>query len=284
MSRVFLAFALVALFLIGPTAAATSNVTEFSHAQATAEDQDWCKNVGEWNDRDEAVCEVRTLTEAAQSRLEGSVGNGSFSVTGTNRRDVSVQVRIVARASTREAAQDVARQVTVSIDGGQLSAKGPSNDGMFRRSNWHVSYRIEVPSSYNLDLQASNGAITITDVRGDINAQTANGAIRLTGLGGNVRARTSNGSAHATVSGSRWEGDGLSIVTSNGSARLDLPESINANLKVGTRNGSLNVDFPITVQGNLSGRARDIETTLGSGGPTLEVRTSNGSVRVGRTR
>jgi hypothetical protein len=42
------------------------------------------------------------------------------------------------------------------------------------------------------------------------------------------------------------------------------------------------VDFPITVQGNIGGRRREFETTLGSGGPTLEVRTSNGSVRVGR--
>jgi len=284
MSRVFLVLSLVALVLVGSPTAATFNLTEFSHPQAAAASQDWCSSVDEWSDRDETVCEVRTLTEAAQSRLDGRTANGSLTVTGTGRRDVMVQARIVARASTREAARDLARQVTVSIEGGRLRANGPTSDGMLGRSNWHVSYRIEVPSSYNLDLQASNGAITITDVRGDINAQTANGAIRLTGLGGHVRARTSNGSAHATVSGSRWEGDGLSIITSNGSARLDVSESINANLKVGTRNGSLNVDFPITVQGNLSGRVRDIETTLGSGGPTLEVRTSNGSVRVGRTR
>lgn len=283
MRRVFIAPVLFALVMIGPTSAATYNLTEFSHPQATATtSQDWCRDVDSWNDRNEVVCEVRTLTESGHSRLEGRTANGSLSVKGTTRRDVSVQARIVARASSMDAARDLAKQVTISLERGQLRADGPRNSGMFNRSNWHVSYRIEVPSTYDLNLEAANGAITIADVRGTINAETANGAIRLTGLGGNVRARTSNGSTHATVTGSRWEGDGLSIITSNGSARLDLPESINAVLKVGTRNGSLNVDFPITVQGTIGGRVRDIETTLGSGGPTLEVRTSNGSVRVGR--
>lgn len=272
MSRVFLASALVALIMIGPTSAATPAA------------QDWCTDEGGWSDRYETVCEVRTVTETAQARLEGRTANGGLSVTGTSRRDVMVQARVVARASTKEAARDLARQVTVSLERGVLRADGPRSEGLFNRSHWYVSYRVEVPSAYNLDLHASNGAITISDVRGDISAQTSNGAIRLTGLGGNVRARTSNGSAHATVTGSRWEGEGLSVVTANGAARLDLPESINARLRVGTRNGSVNVDFPITVQGTLSGRTRDIEATLGSGGPTLEVRTSNGSVRVGRTR
>lgn len=282
MRRVSIALALFALVLTGPTTAATFNLTEFSHPQAAATNQDWCRDVDSWNDRDEVVCEVRTLTEAGQSRLEGRTANGSLSVTGSNRRDVSVQARIVARASSMDAARDLAKQVTVSLERGQLRADGPRTSGMFNRSNWHVSYRVEVPSTYDLNLEAANGSITIADVRGTINAETANGAIRLSGLGGHVRARTSNGSAHATVTGSRWEGDGLSMVTTNGSARLDLPESINAVLKVGTRNGSLNVDFPITVQGNIGGRVRDFETTLGSGGPMLEVRTSNGSVRVGR--
>jgi DUF4097 and DUF4098 domain-containing protein YvlB len=119
----------------------------------------------------------------------------------------------------------------------------------------------------------------VTGVRGRIQLESSNGALKLTDLGGRVDARTSNGSVHVQANGSRWDGEGLSVVTSNGTARLDLPASYNASLVVGTNNGSLNVDFPVTVQGRIG---RRLETTLGSGGATLEVRTSNGSVRVGR--
>ncbi len=282
MRRAFLIPVLCALAFTGPTTAATWELTETSHPQAASPNQDWCKDVDEWGDRDEVVCEVRTLTESGQSRLEGSTANGSLTVRGTSRRDVSVQARIVARASSMDAARDLARAVTVTLERGLLRADGPRGSGLVRRSSWHVSYRVEVPAAYDLDLEAANGSITIADVRGTINAETANGSIRLTDLGGTVRARTANGSTHATVSGSRWEGSGLTMTTSNGSARLDLPASINALLKVGSNNGSINVDFPITVQGNIGGQRREFETTLGSGGPTLEVRTSNGSVRVGR--
>jgi hypothetical protein len=270
MPRALLSAVLLAVISIGPTAAATPS-------------QDWCSEARNWNGRDETHCEVRTLTESAQSRLEGTTSNGSLTVTGTSRRDVSVQARIITSGSTMDAARDLARQVTVTLEQGRLRADGPRNSGLSRNSSWHVSYRAEVPATYNLDLDAANGAIAITGVRGTINAETANGSIRLTDLGGTVSASTQNGSAHATVSGSRWDGEGLSITTANGSARLDLPEKFNARLVLGTRNGGLHVDFPVTVQGRISGRqGRDIDTTLGSGGPTLEVRTANGSVRVGK--
>ena len=58
---------------------------------------------------------------------------------------------------------------------------------------------------------------------------------------------------------------------------MTVPDNYNARLVAGTSNGSINVDFPITVQGRIN---RDIDTNLGSGGPTIRLRTSNGSVRV----
>ena len=142
-----------------------------------------------------------------------------------------------------------------------------------------VSYRIDVPASFDLSLETSNGSVSVTGVNGRIDAETSNGSLRMTDIGGRVNARTDNGSVHVTLNGRRWEGDGLSVTTSNGSARLDLPDSYNARLIAGTNNGSMTLDVPVTVQGRIS---KNIDTTLGSGGATIEVRTSNGSLRVGR--
>ena len=48
-------------------------------------------------------------------------------------------------------------------------------------------------------------------------------------------------------------------------------------------NGGLRIDFPITVQGELTSR-RGITTTLGSGGPPVRVRTTNGGVKINAAR
>ena len=277
MSRFLLVSAFVAVAVIRPTAAATVELTTFDHAPLqSSTNQDWCKDDGSYNDRDETFCEVRELKESGQRSLDAEVGNGSVSVTGSSRSDVMVQARVTSRAPSAAEARDLAKQVTVSLESGRLRASGPTNPG---RKSWSMSYRVQVPSSYDLTLNASNGAVNVTDVRGNINAETANGSIRLTDLGGRVRARTSNGSTHVQVSGTKWDGEGLSVVTANGSARLDLPQNFSAELAVSTNNGGINIDFPVTVEGRLG---RSVETTLGTGGPRLEVRTSNGSVRVTR--
>ena len=59
---------------------------------------------------------------------------------------------------------------------------------------------------------------------------------------------------------------------------LAIPDGYNAELETRTVNGGLRIDFPITVQGELTGRG--ISTTLGSGGPLVRVRTTNGGVKI----
>jgi hypothetical protein len=248
--------------------------------------QDWCRENERYNNRDEQFCEVRELTEAASGRLSAETSNGAISVAGgANRRDVRVLARVITQAPSMDDARALAREVSITLRNGRLEANGPKSTwssgwGRDRRS-WWVSYRAEVPSRYDLMLDAANGAIAVEGVSGALDIETANGSMTLTDLGGRVRATTSNGAVVVKVAGTRWEGDGLSVRTSNGSARLELPQNYNAELSVGTNNGSLSLDIPVTVSGEF-GRRRNIDTTLGSGGPRLEVRTSNGSLRVGR--
>jgi DUF4097 and DUF4098 domain-containing protein YvlB len=271
MPRLLLAAALVAVILIRPEVAATFGLTT----------QDWCKDAGSYGNRDETFCEVRELKESGQRALDAEVGNGSVTVTGSSRTDVTVQALVIASASSAADARDLANQVTISLENGRLRASGPVNPG---RKSWSVSYRVQVPARYDLTLKGANGSVTVTDVRGNIDAETANGGIRLTDLGGRVRARTSNGSTHVQVTGAKWDGEGLSVITANGSTRLELPQNFSAELVIHTDNGGIttegiDIDAPILVQGRLG---RSVETTLGTGGPRLEVRTANGSVRVTR--
>lgn len=249
-----------------------------AQAPATSNSQDWCRDAERNYDRDrEVFCEVRDLRESGASRLEVLDNkNGSISVTGSTRRDITVQARVVATAESDSDARSLARDVSITLDNGRLRANGPENE---RRRSWSVSYRIDVPSAFDVNLETSNGSVAVEGVKGRIDMESSNGSVRLTDVGGRVNARTSNGSVHVTLTGRRFDGDGMTVTTSNGSARLDLPEDYNAHLIAGTNNGSLNLDIPVTVQGRVSKR---IDTTLGSGGATIEMRTSNGSLRIGR--
>jgi DUF4097 and DUF4098 domain-containing protein YvlB len=288
MSRSFFALPLAALLVSlivapGGDLAAFEQVRDpqrrpAAQAQTASNDQDWCRDAERNYDRDrEVFCEVRDLRESGPSRLEVlDNANGSISVTGSSRRDISVQARVVATAESDSDARALARNVSITLDNGRVRATGPENE---RRRSWSVSYRVDVPSSFDVNLETSNGSVAVEGVKGRIDMESSNGSVRLTDVGGRVNARTSNGSVHVTLAGKYWDGDGLSVVTSNGSARLDLPDGYNAHLIAGTNNGSLNLDIPVTVQGRVSKR---IDTTLGTGGATIEMRTSNGSLRIGR--
>jgi len=287
MSPTFLALPVAALLLSSSGASVfaiaapdqardSSRVRPAVQPRSTASDQDWCRDAGRSSDR-EVFCEVRDLKESGARRLEVlDNANGSVSVTGSSRRDISLQARVMANADTEAEARTLARDVTVTLENGRVRAIGPENE---RRRSWWVSYRIEVPSSFDVSLETSNGSVGVEGVTGRIDMESSNGSVRLADVGGRVNARTSNGSVHVTLSGRQWDGEGLTVVTSNGSARLDVPDGYNARLLAGTNNGSLNLDIPVTVQGRVSKR---IDTNLGSGGATIEMRTSNGSLRIGR--
>ena len=241
-------------------------------------DTDPCRDNG-WGDRDyDRHCEVRESTLPAGPLNVDAGQNGGISIEGWDRNEI--RVRAIVQASSREdgSARTLASQVQISAGGGRVYATGPEN---VRRQSWSVSYRINVPRKNDLDLRASNGGITITGVTGNMRFDTTNGGVRLNEVGGRVNGETRNGGLNVTLSGSRWDGEGLDVETSNGGVNLLIPDGYNAELETRTVNGGLRIDFPITVQGELTGR-NGLTTTLGSGGPLVRVRTTNGGVTIRR--
>ena len=242
--------------------------------QRVVTDDQWCRDYR--GDRDEeSHCEVREYTLPAPRVLEMTqVANGSVDVTGGSRSDVRIRARVIGRAATLDEARRLAGEVRITTEGGRVQASGPAQG---RRQGWWVSYRVEVPTAQDLELDAANGAISIADVRGRLRAHTANGSLRLSNTGGDVDVETSNGSLAIQLAGNSWDGTGLRARTANGSLRLEIPEKYNANLRASTMNGRLSVGFPLTVQGRFN---EDINSVLGSGGPVIDVRTMNGSLSI----
>jgi DUF4097 and DUF4098 domain-containing protein YvlB len=240
-----------------------------------AQTDDWCReDRGDYNDRYERACDVRTVTIAAPATLDVETSNGSIAVTGGSRRDVVVQSRVMAQAETETEAKQLIADVKIITERGTIRAEGPRT---FGRKSWWVSYRIETPEHQNVNLGSSNGSVTLTGLNGTLRADTSNGSVHANDLAGDVKVTTSNGSLQVSLNGSTWVGAGLEATTSNGSLRVDMPRDYSAHLIARTANGSLNINRPVTLQGRIG---REIDTNLGRGGPTLRFHTNNGSLNI----
>ena len=146
-----------------------------------------------------------------------------------------------------------------------------------------------------LDAQTSNGSMEISDVSGDTTLRTSNGGIRADVKRGSFAAVTTNGSITARLINPdskpvRLESSNGHIdltldaarevhaETSNSSIVVRLPASAGATLRAHTSNSSITSDFDVTAHGMLS--KHRLEGNIGSGGPLLDLGTSNGSIRI----
>lgn len=246
-------------------------------AQPTDSDKGCTERWGGGRNREHA-CEVRELTVRPSGTLSVDASpNGGVRVTGTDRKDVLVRAIVHTWAQSEDDARAMFKEIVVEADN-TIRAQGPNQYGN-GRTGWSVSYEIEAPRNTDLNLDTTNGGISITSLRGNMDVETTNGGIQLNGVAGNVHGRTTNGGVDVTLTGAKWDGDALDLRTTNGGVQMRVPEDYSARLETRTTNGGLNVDFPVTVQGRIG---REISTTLGKGGALLRAETTNGGVRVSR--
>lgn len=263
--------------LAGPTVTLVTLMISLPLASFAA-DRNWCEARGFHVNDLESHAEVKeqTLTNAAKNYINPGT-SGGVSVKGWDQSNVLVRACIHAAAESLAEAKSLASQVRVAKGAGQITPEGPSTD---RRRYWSVSYEIFVPrNSTNLDVTAHNGGISISDVRGDLRFHTTNGGVKLANLAGNVEGSTTNGGLNIDLSGSRWDGNGIRVTTTNGGVKLNVPSSYSARVETSTVNGGMHVDFPVTMQGEFK---KNLSFDIGSGGPTIHVSTTNGGVRISR--
>lgn len=241
-------------------------------------DDDPCRDADRWNDDDYRHCEVRETRLPAGPLAVDANRNGGIRVEGWDEGDILVRAVVQARGRDEAGASRLAGQVEIQTGSGRVTATGPSTGG---REWWSVSYRVSVPRRTDLDLSARNGGITIAGVTGAITFDTTNGGVRLSDLAGHVTGRTRNGGVQVSLGGSRWDGEGLDVQTSNGGVTLAIPTPYDAQLETRTVNGRFRFDYPLTLTGELSPR-RGISTRLGGGGALVRVQTRNGGVKIER--
>jgi hypothetical protein len=149
-----------------------------------------------------------------------------------------------------------------------------------------------------LDAQTSNAAVELIDTDGDAKVHSSNGHVHAEGLRGGLEAETSNGSINARLAqvpagrpvrlgttNSAVEvslpanfANDIRVSTSNGGITLHMPYQVNAHVAARTTNSSISSELEIKMEGEFS--KNRLEGVIGTGGPLIDLSTSNGSIRL----
>ncbi len=218
---------------------------------------DDCRQVRVTFDHAEAARAEQALDVASVRgalRMRAPVHSGIY-VQGSDRRDFSVTACKAAAAS-----EDLAR-ISASFENGELALRGPEN------GDWLVYFIVRAPRAANLDLEdsngpvsvrgisgavtartengplsfkdssgsikadAKNGPISLKECTGTVEAQAVNGPVSVTGSAGDVNVHTQNGPIAVKLSGNRWDGK-LEAHAGNGPLSLSLPEGFGSGVVV----------------------------------------------------
>ena len=203
----------------------------------------------EFDDRAALVrSEEHTLTRAQAPVLKVQPQtNGGTQVVGWDKDTYSVTAcKAVAPGSD---AERLLSQISVAIENGKVSTRGPAGDG-----DWTVYLLVRAPRSAEIELETLNGPISVYDLdgkltahahngpisvknfSGDADVSAQNGPISLEGSGGNVHIRTENGPISVDLKGPSWNGAGLSADAQNGPVTLTVPYGYLSGFVVETSN------------------------------------------------
>jgi len=243
---------------------------------------------------------------AASGRLNVESFNGSVEISAWDQN--TVEINGSKWGPTAESADTLRIDTDHTADTVSVRAVRPA----VPRNNLGAKFEIKVPRGAVLDrivtsngairiedgagpsrLRTSNGSIHVERLKGRLEAQTSNGPVDLIEVDGDATIHTSNGhihterldgSADASTSNGAIDLDigkltsGVRARSSNGGITVRLREPVNCKVMAQTSNSSIRSDFEVRVNGEIN--KHHLDGVIGSGGPLLDLSTSNGSIRI----
>ncbi|MCX6621347.1 MAG: DUF4097 family beta strand repeat-containing protein [Acidobacteria bacterium] len=185
----------------------------------------------------------------------------------------------------------------IQTTNGSVRADGLELPASLRTTNGSITIRQFAAS---VEAQTSNGAIRLDSVKGPVTLRTTNGSIHAEELAGGLDATTTNGSITAKLMGASADRGvhaettnghidltleavspaGVQARTTNSAITLRLPADANARVSATTTHGRIEDEFQLGGSSRGSQRRTELDSVIGSGGPTVSLRTTNGSIHL----
>jgi hypothetical protein len=232
--------------------------------------------------REEATeTETRSFPLSTGGTLDIATTNGRIEVVAGSGSTVEVKAVKVARAATKEGAEELLKKLQIKEEvSANLVKLRAERDGGGSGPSLHswgtsaeVRYTVTVPANTKLLLATTNGHIDVADVKNAAHLETVNGQIKARGLSGEVKASTVNGGVDIGFASVTAD---VSVETTNGGVTVRLPADAKAVLLGRTTNGGLNVDG-LQVE-EVERSRRRLEARLNGGGQRIEAETTNGGI------
>jgi hypothetical protein len=219
--------------------------------------------------------------------------NGGILTRGWDRNDYFIRACKAAAASDEPAARQLLGQISFSVSNGEVSARGPEG------GRWLVYLIVQAPRGAALNLESTNGPISMRSVAGTVQVQSTNGPLSLHNCSGEIHAEVRNGpidllgsegklNLHArngpitvALAGSSWENGDLDAHAENGPVLVKLPPNYRSGVLVESAGHA-----PVSCRAKECEQARkdwdndSRRLSFGSSAPVVKVSTVNGPVSV----
>jgi DUF4097 and DUF4098 domain-containing protein YvlB len=217
------------------------------------------------------------LTSGGEVRIVNT--NGKIDIEGVDGATLEVKAERIARGATDAAARELLPRIVIKEDvkPDRVSLETERMSGILIGVSFEVRYHVRAPKNAVVNVTNTNGQVALTALGGNVTAHTTNGGVNGKGLGGSVDARSTNGGV--TIDMASVNDGKIVLRTTNGGVTLTVPETAKADISASCTNGGINVNSLDKLEVTESSR-RKLEGRLNGGGTPIELRTTNGGIRV----
>jgi DUF4097 and DUF4098 domain-containing protein YvlB len=185
----------------------------------------------------------------------------------------SAKLRVAVPRKSQLVAKSGDGSITIEDVAGRINLN--TNDGSIRATRL----------SGEIMVRSGDGSIRMERIEGKVDVETGDGSIGLEAKPTSLHAKTSDGSIRMQIEPDSTMAEDWDVQTDDGTVVLTLPTSFNGELDAETRDGSVRTNHPALSAEARPGedrqeRRRKLKATLGSGGPTLRVRSGDGTIRI----
>lgn len=245
---------------------------------------------------------VRTTMKQVQRRFSygGSVTlvgapEGSITIEGWNRTEVTISADIQLRADTE---QDLDRLATVNgvvLDDDanhiRILSTGTHDKAYMKKAKkfpkallglpWKIDYRIRVPAATDLDINAGRGPIKIFGVEGDVRISAAESDTNLKLSGGALSVTVAKGKVNLNVPERSWRRGGADIRVAIGDVSLGLPPGFNGDVDAEIlRSGQIIDSYGLEVREKPGITQQNAKARAGSGGAFFQLTVADGTINI----
>lgn len=220
---------------------------------------------------------------------------GSVTIEGWSRNEVDIIAEIQLRADTEAELDLLAKVNTIVLDEDtnhlRLLTTG-THDRVFMRAvakkfpktllglPWKVDYRIRVPFSTDLEINAGRGVINLGGVEGNIRISGTENEANLKLSGGTLSATIAVGKLNLNIPVRSWRGVGAELRLAVGEVTIELPVGFNGDIDAEIlRSGQL-----VDSYGGLEPRvkpgitAQKMRVRAGAGGASFQLTVGDGTI------